>query len=218
MHGAEPHAHTRSAGDRTFGLSTGHRPFGVNTSQAGGSCAPRQAQQHGFSLVIERVGSGNFVQKAVGKQALEVLVTYVSRCRFQTKTASGRLGRGIRRRGVQGQAMQASQVSDELLVGIGVAAANLVVQVNQREDYAEFGAKLQQEPQKGNGISAAGDGHAHSIAGVQQFLAANIAADALSQFVHRSMVLHRELVSLRSEQTIEVRKSARLRICCFKNG
>lgn len=130
--------------------------------------------------------------------------------------APGRLRGSIGGRGEQGQSVQASQIGHELLVGIGVATANLVIQVNQGEDYAEFAAKLQQEPQKSDGISAAGDRHAHSIAGAQQFLAANVAADALSQFVHTSMVLHGELVSLGSEQNIEAQRSVRLADLLFQ--
>jgi len=71
--------------------------------------------------------------------------------------------------------------------------------VDQREDYAQFVAKFQQEPQEGNGVSAAGDGHAHSVTRAEQFQVANIAVDALSQFAHTSMVLHLELVPLKRE-------------------
>jgi hypothetical protein len=110
--------------------------------------------------------------------------------------ASRRLRGSIRGRDVQGQSVEASQIGDELLVGIGITAANLVVYVHQREDCAEFVAKFQQEPQEGYGIRTAGDCHTHSVTGVQQLQFANITADALSQFVHASMVLHRELVSL----------------------
>jgi hypothetical protein len=139
---------------------------------------------------------GNFVQEAAREQIPEILITDSSRRRFQTEMAPGRLGGSIRGKGVQGQAMQASQIGDELLVGIGIAAANLVVHVDQREDYAEFVAKFQQQPQESNGVGTARDRHAHSVAGAEQFQIANIAKDALSQLVHTSMVLHPELVPL----------------------
>jgi hypothetical protein len=86
------------------------------------------------------------------------------------------------------QTIFASQIRDEFLIDIRLRSPQLVVEMNNGKDDAEFVLQLQQQPQKRDGINAAGNGHAHTIPGTQHFLPPNVRKQALSQRMHGIMV------------------------------
>ena|SRR5580658_3783771 len=77
------------------------------------------------------------------------------------------------------QVALARQSRDESLIRIGFCPAQLVIEMNDREDNPELASQLKQQPQKRNRINATGNGHADAIPGPQQFLPPNKGKHAL---------------------------------------
>lgn len=93
---------------------------------------------------------------------------------------------------MQRQTMMLCQIAYELLIRIGLGTANLMVHVDRCKHQPQLFAQLQQKTKQGHGISAAGNRHSHAVAGPQQFLFANVAAYALGEVVHRSIVRQKQ--------------------------
>ncbi len=79
------------------------------------------------------------------------------------------------------QIVPARQFRDEPLVGIRLLPTQLVIEMNNGEDDAEFAPQLQQQAQERNRINPARNGHANAISGPQQLLPPNVAKHALRQ-------------------------------------
>ena len=90
--------------------------------------------------------------------------------------------------GVKLQIVNASQVRDEFLIGVGFGRAQFVIEMNHREDYPEFVPQFQQQPQERNGINPTGNGYADAIPSPQQFHPPNVGKHALRQLMHGNMV------------------------------
>ncbi|MGC1451490.1 MAG: hypothetical protein WA830_15780 [Candidatus Sulfotelmatobacter sp.] len=82
---------------------------------------------------------------------------------------------------VELQVMLASQVRYEFLIGIGFGTAQFVIEVNHRQNDAEFVPQLEQQPQQADGINSAGYCHADAVPGPQQFVPPNMGKRALRQ-------------------------------------
>jgi hypothetical protein len=64
--------------------------------------------------------------------------------------------------------------------------------MNNRKNNPKLAPQLQQQPQKRNGINAAGNGHANAVTSPQRLLSPNVGQHALSQGMHGNMVPHSE--------------------------
>ena len=79
------------------------------------------------------------------------------------------------------QTMLASQIRDEFLIAVRFRPAQLVIEMNNRHNNAEFAPQLQQHPQERNGINPARNGDTNAIPSRQQFLPPNVRKHALRQ-------------------------------------
>ena len=77
--------------------------------------------------------------------------------------------------------MFAREFGDEALVGVGLFAAQLVIEVCDDEDDAEFGTQFDQNAQQRDGISSAGNGHSYAVAGFQQLAFADVVKHLIAQ-------------------------------------
>ena len=66
--------------------------------------------------------------------------------------------------GEEWQVVLAREFGDEALVGIRLLAAQLVVEVGDEEDDAEFLAQFEQHAQQGDGVGSAGNGNSNAVA------------------------------------------------------
>ena len=66
------------------------------------------------------------------------------------------------------------EFADKLLVGVGGLAANLVIEVSEGKDQAEFGAELEHEPQQRDRVGSAGNGNGGAVSGTEQGVAADV--------------------------------------------
>jgi hypothetical protein len=85
----------------------------------------------------------------------------------------------ISRSGMKLELMFTGQARNKFGIRIGFARPQLVIDVYDRKNNAEFFADLEQQAQQGNGIGAAGDGHTHPVAGVEQVVAADTIQNSL---------------------------------------
>jgi hypothetical protein len=84
--------------------------------------------------------------------------------------------------------MLASQPTHKLQIRIRLGPAQLMIKMNHSDHDPNLAPQLQQQPQQRHRIDPAGNGHAHAVAGAQQFLPPDVTQNALRQFTHGNMV------------------------------
>ena len=84
--------------------------------------------------------------------------------------------------------MPVSQLGDELCVSLSLGSAQFVIEVNYRQDNAEFLTQLEHDAQQRNRVSPARDSQPQAVASAEQLLATYIIEDALRQSAHGNIV------------------------------
>lgn len=84
--------------------------------------------------------------------------------------------------------MRPRQTADELLIGVRLLPAQIVIEMNDAENNPEFTTQFQQQPQKRNRINPAGNGNADAISGMQQLMPPNVRQQVLCKGMHENMV------------------------------
>src|SRR3984957_7714630 len=118
----------------------------------------------------------------------EKSVPQFPRSRFQANMFFPRTLRDVVRVRVEFQIVLASEIRDQLLIGVRFLPAQLVIEMNNRKKDAEFVPQLQQQPQQRNRINPTGDRRANAIPGFEQLLPTNVRESALRQFMHGNML------------------------------
>jgi hypothetical protein len=159
----------------------------VNAGESFEAGAADQSHENGFGLVVEGV-SGEDCVDCVGfaEQVVKEAVAEFAGGGFDADVLFSSALPDVVAVAVKFQIVFAGEAGDELLVGVGFGAAELVVEVDYREDDAEFEAKLEHQAKKGDGVDASGDGDAQAVAGVEEVMATNVGEDALRQCVHET--------------------------------
>ena len=96
--------------------------------------------------------------------------------------------RHVPARAIKLQPILTRQRRNKLLVRIRLRPAELVIEVNNRKDNAKVLPQHDKQPQKRNRIDAAGDSDGDAVAGLQQFIPADVKKQAMREGVHRNMV------------------------------
>jgi hypothetical protein len=86
-----------------------------------------------------------------------------------------------------------SQASNKLLIPVGLRPAQLVIEMNNRHNNAEFLPQLQQHAQECSRINSPRNGDTDTVPSPQQFLPPNVSKHALSQWMHGTMVQQQDL-------------------------
>jgi hypothetical protein len=114
----------------------------VDRAQAFGPGATEELHKNGFSLVVEGVGGEDAIGVAGGEEGGEEFVAGVA-CGFfdgfgiATGSVLGDAAGNVGVVEVEGDVEVDAEVFDELLVGVGLFAAEVVVDVDGGEAYAE---------------------------------------------------------------------------------
>lgn len=80
------------------------------------------------------------------------------------------------------------QIRDELLVAIRLRTAQLVIEMNNRENDTQLAPQFEHQPQQRNRINPARNGDANALSGVQQLLPPNMSKEALRERMHWNML------------------------------
>ena len=91
------------------------------------------------------------------------------------------------------QSMHPRQISNELLIGIRLLPAQLVIEMDYGQNNSQITAHFEQQPQQGNRIDPPGNSDANAVPGFQQLMPPNVGQHALRERVHRNMVQLPEL-------------------------
>ena len=148
---------------------------GVDGAEAFGPGAAEEFHEDGFGLVVEGVGGEDAVGVAGGEEGGEEFVACVAGGFFDGLGISR--GAGVGDAGgdvgvveVEGDVEADAEVFDELLVGVGFFAAEVVVDVDGGEADAEGvaggGVGGVEGEEKSDGVGTAGDGDADAVSGV----------------------------------------------------
>jgi hypothetical protein len=130
------------------------------------------------------VTSGDPVQSIRRKQSPKVLVAQLPRRSLRTEMLAACMSRNVSASGVQWQIMPISQLADELCVSLSLGSAQFVIEVNYRQDNAQFLTQLEHDSQQRNRVSPARDSQPQAVASAQQLLATYIIEDASRQSAH----------------------------------
>ena len=142
---------------------------GGDAAEALGPGAAKELHEDGLGLVVHGVGGEDDVGLAALEEAMEDLVTEVARGVFEAFAGGGGAGGYVDAVGVEGEVEVGAEVSDEGLVGVGLGAAEAVVDVDGGEADAEVGVRRGvggvEGAEEGDGVCSAGDGGADAVAG-----------------------------------------------------
>jgi hypothetical protein len=147
---------------------------GVDGAEAFGPGSAEELHEDGFGLVVEGVGGEDAVGVAGGEEGVEEFVAGVARGFFDGFGIAGGAGFGdphgdVGLMEVEGDVEVDAEVFDELLVGVGLFGAEMVVDMDCGEAYAEpvagGGVGVVEGEKEGYGVSSAGDGDAEAISG-----------------------------------------------------
>jgi hypothetical protein len=155
-------------------FSLWERDDGVNGAQAFGPGSAEELHEDGFGLVVEGVGGEDGVGVAGGEEGGEDVVADVAGGFLDSFGIS--VGTGLRDASgdvgvvkVEGDVEGDAKVFDESLVDVGFFAAELMVDVNGGEAYAEGfaggGVGGVEGEEERYGVGAAGDGDADAVSG-----------------------------------------------------
>jgi hypothetical protein len=125
------------------------------------------------------------------KQIPKESIPHIPRRRLHTDMLFRRALRDIIAVDIKSQIMLMSQTGDEVLVQVGFGPAQLVIEMDSRENQADFVPQLEQETQERDRINSAGNANAHAIPSPQQRVASNVGESALRQGMHADMVQQR---------------------------
>jgi hypothetical protein len=134
--------------------------------------------ENGFGLIIGGVGYGDSGGVAAGDKLIEKGVPRAAPGVFEVSSVSFGVGGDIGAPGVEGEGVFRGEGGDKFLVGVGSSAAELMIEVGDREDDTEFGAELQQQVEKRDGIGSRGDGDSYAIAGLEELPGADFLQQA----------------------------------------
>jgi len=165
----------------------------INSPQAAHARAAQHPHQHSLDLIVEGVTGCHFVELgavlSIGlDQLLEKSVAQLASRGFEAKALGSCFFLHIGAGGMEHELVFAREVRDEGFIFVGLEAAEFVVEVDDRENDTQLGAKLQQKPKQRNGIRASRNRDADSVAGLQQFKRPDVGKDSLREVMHRDMV------------------------------
>ena len=152
-------------------LSFWQRDDGMDGGEAFSPGAAEELHEDGFGLVVEGVGGEDAVGVAGGEEGVEKVVAGVAGGFFDGFFCFGYSCRDVGLMEVEGDVECDAKVFDELLVGVGFFAAEVVVDVDGGEADAEGivfgGVGGVEREEKGDGVGSAGDGDGDAVAGVE---------------------------------------------------
>jgi hypothetical protein len=170
-------------------------PGGIPDIQRGAdSCQtfqPRPADDvhhHGFSLIIEGMAGGDFIQSSLADEAVEVAIAGLAGRVFEPFSGFDCFPGDICAADVNLKSVAVGQYFYESLVGIGFGTAQAVIEVDDGKNNSQFRAQLQEQVQEGDRVCAGGDGCADAVSRLQELVAADAGKKSLGELGHGIMV------------------------------
>ena len=157
----------------------------MDSGKAAGSGSTEETEQDGFGLIVTSVRSGNTVEAMSDGGAQEECVAGAASGGFERETKER--GEGSDIVGFDGavERKPRCEFGDKVRVGIGVWAAEMVIEMKDEGHDAETGGKFGESSQEGYGIRAAADGHADALARTDETMLAQMLFERLE---HRNII------------------------------
>ncbi len=144
----------------------------MDSGEAAGSSSAKQAEEHGFGLIVAGVGGGHGIEAMSSGGAPEKSVAGAASRSFQRETQAR--GQRCDILGCDGavELEAGSERGDEGGVGIRVRAAQSVVEMEDDGYNSQRRGESGKRPQESDGIRAAADGHADALASTDEAMLA----------------------------------------------
>ena len=147
---------------------------GKDSSETVSTRAPEDAHHDRLCLVVDGVGSRDFVDHFFAYQLREPKMPQLAGCGLHAELVCARVSWNIRAARIKLKAKCLRQCADVLLIGIGFSAADSVMKMRHRQNDSQVLAQLTQHSQQGYRIGPARDGYGHTVSGLQKPLVANV--------------------------------------------
>jgi hypothetical protein len=179
------------------------RNSGMNACNSPQPRSANHPQQHGFRLVIESVSGDNLLQvRKRGDVDLRYALFLASLSKKLSKESIPEFARSgldadlllrsmlahIASIGIELQTMFARKSGNELLIRIRLGPAQLVIEMNDREDNPHLIAQLEEKAQQGDRVDAGRDSYSNAIACLQQLVTTEVREQAFGQCMHCTML------------------------------
>ncbi len=151
----------------------GEREGAVDSGEAAGAGAAKEAQENGFGLVVAGVGRGYGIEGKRGGGALEKGVAGAASGGFEREVEKGGERCDILSFDLAVKSELGGDIAHEIRIGVGVRSAQTVIEVENDEDDAEGGGEFGEGAQERHGISSATDSHADALAGMEEAMLAH---------------------------------------------
>lgn len=131
----------------------------------------QELEENGLGLIVHGVGGEDGAGLAAAEEGVEDLVADVAGGLFERLPGSGGAGGNVGVMEVQREVEAGAQISDESSVGVGLRAADPVMDVDDGKADTESGVRrrvgLVKRAKEGDGVRAARDGRAQAVSGVE---------------------------------------------------
>src|ERR1700685_1930412 len=151
----------------------------MDSAEAAQAGSANQPHEHGFGLIVEGVAGGDLVEGRLlstlrlirAQQTLKESIPQFPRRRLEAGMLMRSQFRSIIAFAIKFQPVLASRSLNEHLIRVGVSTAQFVIEMNDGKDDAEFVTKFEQQAQERDRIDSAGNRDAHTVSGLQEFVA-----------------------------------------------
>jgi hypothetical protein len=140
----------------------------VNAAESGEAGAAEHVGEDCFRLIVGGVGHCNSVEKPLGDQAFTEGVTGAAGSILKIGVLPSCFGGDVFTRGKELQVVTRGEFGNELFVGVRSFAAELMIEMNDRENEAKLFSEFEEEKKKGHGVGATGNGHADAGTGTEE--------------------------------------------------
>ena len=145
----------------------------INSCQASRPGPSYELQKNSFRLVVESVRGGNPAEILTDQNFMEKVVAQIPGSGLQAQSLCARMGLGVSAFTDESQFMGLGEFGHEFLIGVGFIASQLVIEVNNAEDKAQLGPKLEQNSQQRDRICATGNCNANAVPRLQEIMLAD---------------------------------------------
>ena len=144
--------------------------FWVNAAQSGQASAAENVSQDSFGLVIGGVGNSDFVEPTLRDQAVEASVARATGCFFEVGTFALGLGGDVFAGNKKCQIVTSGERGDKFFICVRGPAAQLVIEMSDRQNHSEFFAEFEEQQEKRNRVCATRNRDADALAGAEHVL------------------------------------------------
>ena len=153
----------------------------MNAAEPGEAGSSKNVGEHGFGLIVGRVGDGDVVAHSGVDERAEVIITGAARGVFEISAFLFGFLANISGSGMKLEFVFRGQLGDKIFIRVGSLASQFVIEVRHARNNSELLAQFQQQQKQRHRICAARNCDAHTLAGARKLLRFDVLQQLLAQ-------------------------------------